>query len=380
MQALTTAIGPWLRRFIPEPLRVKRREQMRAALGALLGIGITGILATSLLGMSPDLPLLIAPMGASAVLLFAAPASPLAQPWSVIGGNMIAACVGVTCAKFIPAPLIAAACAVSLSIALMFALRCLHPPSGAVALTAVLGGPAIHTLGYGFIWSPVLLNSVILLGCALLYHSLTRHNYPHKAPAPVKQAGRAAGRTGFTREDLETVLANNEDLLSITLDDLQRILESVESHAYHRRLRDIHCKDILNGKLYTLSTDTTIAQAWKQMNRYHIKAFPVVDQHLHLQGIVTRDDFMQRARLTTARSILGMQQASFSLPVNAPVSRLMNPNVRFVQTDTPIAHLIPLFSQTGHHHFPVVDQDQRVVGMVTPADLVSALHGENLHA
>ncbi|VEA74072.1 HPP family [Serratia rubidaea] len=82
----------------------------------------------------------VAPMGASAVLLFAVPASPLAQPWSIVGGNLVAALIGVSCGKLIGDPGLACGVAACLAIGVMFKLRCLHPPSGAVALTAILGG------------------------------------------------------------------------------------------------------------------------------------------------------------------------------------------------------------------------------------------------
>src|SRR5258706_10586585 len=95
-----------------------------------------------------NIPLLVAPMGASAVLLFAVPASPLAQPWSIIGGNLVSATVGVACAALIGNPVHAAALAVAVAVGAMFALRCIHPPSGAVALTAGLGGPAGHAMGF----------------------------------------------------------------------------------------------------------------------------------------------------------------------------------------------------------------------------------------
>jgi CBS domain-containing membrane protein len=91
-----------------------------------------------LLGSSTSILLLVAPMGASAVLLFAVPASPLAQPWSIVGGNLVSATVGVACATWISDLVDAAALAIALAICAMFALRCVHPPSGAVALTAVL--------------------------------------------------------------------------------------------------------------------------------------------------------------------------------------------------------------------------------------------------
>ncbi|MEG8058719.1 HPP family protein [Sphingomonas sp. 22L2VL55-3] len=79
---------------------------------------------------SGPLPLLVAPIGASAVLIFAVPASPLAQPWSVVGGNIISALVGVTAARFVPIPYLAAGVAVGGAILVMSLLRCLHPPAG----------------------------------------------------------------------------------------------------------------------------------------------------------------------------------------------------------------------------------------------------------
>ena len=143
-----------------------------------------------LLGPAANIPLLVAPMGASAVLLFAVPASPLAQPWSIIGGNIVSATVGVACASWIADPVGAAALAVALAICAMFALRCVHPPSGAVALTAVLGGPAVHALGYRFVAEPIAIQSVTLL-CA-------RHHLPrgYRASIPPRCPGELGQRRG----------------------------------------------------------------------------------------------------------------------------------------------------------------------------------------
>jgi len=128
------SILQWLRSFIPQKTAVDRFERMRASVGALFGILLTGLLSYLILPQSAATVWLIAPMGASAVLLFAVPSSPLAQPWSIIGGNLVAALVGVTCGKLIGEPALAAALAIALAIGCMFALRCIHPPSGAVAL------------------------------------------------------------------------------------------------------------------------------------------------------------------------------------------------------------------------------------------------------
>ena len=105
------ALRYWLQRFLPGPIAIDGTERLRACSGALLGILVTGGLARLLLGSLANLPLLIAPTGASAVLLFAVPSSPLAQTWSILGGNMVAATAGVACAHWIHDPLLAAAVA-----------------------------------------------------------------------------------------------------------------------------------------------------------------------------------------------------------------------------------------------------------------------------
>src|SRR5579871_5039662 len=90
-----TPVPGWLASFLPAPVSVKWHERARSCLGALLGIAFTGGLMFLLLGPAASIPLLVAPMGASAVLLFAVPASPLAQPWSIIGGSLVSATIGV---------------------------------------------------------------------------------------------------------------------------------------------------------------------------------------------------------------------------------------------------------------------------------------------
>ena len=144
----------WRSRFIPSPISVSWSERIRSCVGALIGITITGITMRSFNQSGALVPFLVAPMGASAVLLFAVPASPIAQPWSFVGGNLISATIGVSCSQFISDPVLAAAAAIAFALCAMFAFRCVHPPSGAVALTAVLGGANIHALGYGFVFAP----------------------------------------------------------------------------------------------------------------------------------------------------------------------------------------------------------------------------------
>ncbi|HHK5770392.1 TPA: HPP family protein, partial [Serratia marcescens] len=167
--------------------------------------------------------------------LFGVPNSPLAQPWSIVGGNALAATVGVCAGLLIPDPGLACGVAAAVAIGLMFKLRCLHPPGGAVALTAILGGPGIHQMGYHFVLYPVLLNSVLLAALAILFNNLAGRRYPHAlAPAEAKPANLPIDAVAITRADLHEALMEG-DLFDIDEDDLQEILLRAEQLAHQRQ-------------------------------------------------------------------------------------------------------------------------------------------------
>jgi CBS domain-containing membrane protein len=211
------------------------RDRLPACLGALLGIGLTSAISAGVVHPHGALLLIAAPMGAAAVLVFAVPASPLAQPWSVIGGNIIAALVGVTVRMLVPAPELAAPIAVGAAILMMSVTRSLHPPAGAVALTAVVGGPAVIDAGFAFVLVPIALNAIILTGCGILFHRFSGHSYPHRvpvaAPVPIEAALRA--------EDLDKALADLGETLDVSRDDLDLLFARVEYHATQRRTRTV---------------------------------------------------------------------------------------------------------------------------------------------
>jgi CBS domain-containing membrane protein len=357
-------------------MNVKWPERMRSALGALIGIAFTGGSMHLLLGPGANIPLLVAPMGASAVLLFAVPASPLAQPWSIIGGNIVSATVGVACAILIADPIAAAGLAVSIAICAMFALRCVHPPSGAVALTAVLGGPAIHALGFRFVLEPIALQSVALLSAALVYHAVTGHRYPHAMREAPRNPQATTPGTGFTRADLETVLNRRGELLDIDPEDLETLFRETQLQAYARTFGELSCRDVMSKPVVSVAPDTTLRAASDLLKRHAIKALPVVDRNLHVTGIVTRADLAGTSKSADLRLIDALGKRWFKLD-RAPrrvVSTVMTTHVRTVATSTPIVELVPFFANDGHHHIPVVDAHQRLVGIITQSDLITGLY------
>ena len=154
------------------------REGLISAVGGFLGI--FGILIVSYWLLDPETAVFIVPsMGASAVLLFAAPHAPLSQPWNVIGGHAFSAIAGVACWQLIPDYTIAASASVGLAIGIMYLARCTHPPGGATALAAVIGSEKLHNLGYSYEFQPILLNAFTILLVAILFNGLFKwRQYP----------------------------------------------------------------------------------------------------------------------------------------------------------------------------------------------------------
>lgn len=219
--------------------RTHAHHPVRAALGAGLGIAATAMITAATMAPSDATPFIVAPLGASAVLAFAVPASPLAQPRAMIGGNIISALAGVTALRLLHNPVAAIALAVSLSIMGMYLARCLHPPGGGLAMVAVMGGPLVERAGYGFVLMPVAINSILLVIIALIFNNLAGSRYPHRpeprpllteVPADRPDAGQRH-RTAFTRAHIEAVLDDLEDLPDISADDLEAILRAVEIRA-----------------------------------------------------------------------------------------------------------------------------------------------------
>jgi CBS domain-containing membrane protein len=375
--------------MFPAPGSIDRFEKMRACIGALFGIVLTASCSSLLLGNTPGAIWLIAPMGASAVLLFAVPASPLAQPWSIMGGNVVAAIIGVTCFKLIGEPIIAAAFAASLSIAAMFALRCLHPPSGAVALTAVLGGSAVHSLGYGFVILPVGINSLLLLTTALFFNNATGRRYPHSVQnSPVqKHETRDAApttRIGITPEDLDSVLARYNQVLDISRDDLQSILLETEMQAYRRRFGVTKCADVMSRDVVSVEFGTELQEAWSLLQRHRLTALPVLDRGRRVIGIITKQDFIAHAHAVNYQGF-ARRLARLLRPIRHThsikpevVGQIMHKNVRIAFEDQPIVELVPLMSDAGLHSIPVVDDASRLIGMMTQSDMIAALYESNL--
>jgi CBS domain-containing membrane protein len=299
-------------------------------------------------------PLLVAPMGASAVLLFAVPASPLAQPWSVFGGNVVSALAGTFIALLIPDPTLAAAMAVGLAITAMSLLRCLHPPGGAVALSAVLG--AVHAPpSYMFALVPVGVNTALLVAIAILFHRLAGHNYPHAPPAKPNATHGTSDPAPVARtpspQDIEAALDNFGETLDIDPADLQAVLRDAELRAAERSHGALTCGEIMSTDVISVRDIQPVADAALLMQERRLLSLPVVDGHGRTQGVVGPLDLAREG--TSVRDIL-------SEPL-------------LVMEDTPVARLLRPLTSGDRREAIVIDADRMLRGLVTQTDLLAAL-------
>lgn len=224
----------WSQWLGEDPHPASHLEKLLSALGAFLGILGVLILSHGVLG-AQGTALIVTSMGASAVLLFAAPHSPLSQPWAVLGGHMLSSAIGITCVLFIHDTLTAAAVAVAVSIAVMYYLRCLHPPGGAAALAVVMGGNAVHALGYAYLVTPLLLNVLILLSVAMIFNAPFLHRrYPLRIArlGPTRDAAEAGEKSMIAHSDLVYALSQIDTFIDVTEEDLLRIYHMATTHAH----------------------------------------------------------------------------------------------------------------------------------------------------
>ncbi len=341
--------------FTPILAGATLRERLVACLGALLGITLTGLICGAVFGSGAHLPMIVAPIGASAVLMFAVPASPLAQPWPIIGGNTISALVGVSVARFIHDPVVATGLAVSLAILAMSFARCLHPPGGAAALTAVIGGPAIASAGYLFPLVPVALNSVVLVALGLAFHKLSRRSYPHvPAPAPVNTHRTsdppAELRVGFRGEDVDAALASLKETFDIDRGDLDRLLRQVELQSLFRSHPDLTCEEIMSRDVVSVGEEATPTAARVLLLEHNLRTLPVTRPDNRLVGIVG----LRELASASGRPELAIAPAATASPSDLALG------------------LLPVLTDGRSHAVVIVDEDRHVLGMITQTDLLAA--------
>jgi CBS domain-containing membrane protein len=231
---------------------VSHAERLISMAGGFLAILLLIVLEQHLLGET-GAAMLIGSMGASAVLLFAVPHGALSQPWAVIIGHVVSAAVGVTCARWVSDPTLAAALAVGLAIAVMHYLRAIHPPGGATALTAVIGGPQVAELGYAFVVTPVLVNALLMTVTAVAINAaFVWRRYPvalARTPGGQRQGD---DEDAMSHADFVSALKRIGTFVDISESEFLALRTMMREEAARRRLKP---EEVRLGSYYSNGAD-----------------------------------------------------------------------------------------------------------------------------
>lgn len=344
-----------MRRFAPILPGATARDRAFACLGAVVGIGLAGFVAALIHGDGEALPWIVAPMGASAVLLFAVPASPMAQPWPIIGGNSLSALTGFAVGQALGHGAVACGIGVGLAIGVMSVTRSLHPPGGAAALTGVIGGGLVDPAGWWFPLAPVALDAALLVAVGWAFHRLSGHPYPHRqAPESPTADPPPTARVGFHDEDLDAVLAGVGETFDIDRDDLRLLLTELELQVLARQRPELTCGEIMSRDVISVSRHAEPEMARRLLLESGVRLLPVLDEaERPIGGIGLRE----LARRRGGRTVEDLMAPPLTVIPDEPAVKLTGP-----LTD-------------GHRHAAmVVDPDTGVLrGLVTQADLLAAL-------
>lgn len=369
-------IGPWL----PAGTDTSHREILLSTLASFGGIALVIAISRHFAG-DAGAPFLVASMGASAVLLYAAPSSPMAQPWPLVGGHIISATIGVTCARYVADPMTAGALAVSLSIFAMYYLRCLHPPGGAAALVAVAGGPAIHALGYHYVLVPVALNAAVMFGAVLLLNRwMLRRHYPTVSHEP-KDRGRACDAL-LDEQDIGSALHALDTYIDVSRDQLIEIFTLALSHAEKRCTAGIRCEDLMTTAVPPVEYGTPLEEVWSRYRRHRVPEIPVVDRAGRIIGLVGVDDFLKHAAHYPQENVLDRlrhtirRTPGFNSEKPEVAGQVMRHPPLTARTSDKVSSLFGRFNPLETHVIPVTDDCGKLAGILTTEAILSVLHGK----
>ncbi|WP_341863888.1 HPP family protein [Gymnodinialimonas sp. 57CJ19] len=372
--------------FGPTISRVPSVEAARAGLGAFIGLAIAGLFVLS---PSVDLELglyLVAPFGASSVLLFAVPNSPLAQPWSAIVGNTVAASIAVAVGMVISDPVLGIALSVGLAIAAMILCRALHPPAGAVAMTAAMSPDAVRELGFMFALTPIAVGTVLLVLVAVVYGRLTGRHYPFRQFEDPNVHGtkdrEPMERLGLSEQELTNILDRYRQSFNLGVEDLARLIGAAEIQAATHRTDLMATADVMSTDVVTVQGTARLAEVADLFRQHRFTCLPVLGADGLFVGVIFQMHLIDQASKDAKRgdgtfvnAMRRLTRRTAQAPLRA--ADIMASDGPRADAETPLAALLPLMAESSVDAVPVL-ADEQVIGIVTRTDLISALARSSL--
>ena len=349
LRSLGPAIGP-----------AALRDAIRTGAGAGAGIALMAAAALALAPGDWTTALLIAPFGATAVLVFAAPNSPLAQPWSAVVGNTVAALTALLVTRLTADPLLAIPLAVGAAVLTMALARATHPPGGAVALTIALAAAHGTPPGWSFALLPVASGTALLVAAGAVWARLTGRRYPFRqfgeANANRTHDRAPPERLGLDRDDLTGILARYRQSLNLGVEDLARLIAAAEIQAAANRSTIRTAAEVMSRDLVTVPPDAPRDRVADLFLRHGFTSLPVVDATGRYLGVIFQLHLIGQTGDAAGQTAAALMTTT--LPTVAP--------------QAPVSALLTPLAIDGIDAVPVLDGTS-IVGIVTRTDLIAAL-------
>ena len=224
-------------------------------------------------------------------------------------------------------------------------------------MLVALGGAEGPAHSWMFALQPVALNSLLLVLCAVLYHRISGHSYPHRANESAGRRGRGRtspiDRIGPSPDALSEVLGNYGEVLDVSEADLQSLFREVELRQLEQDTVSLTCRDIMSACPISVPETLGRDDVEALMTDRRLHALPVLDGQGRVQGIITALDLARPGAL----------------------ARDLSSGALFARADSAAASLVRPLADGGRHEVLIVDRSQKLIGIVTQTDLVAALAG-----
>ena len=323
---------------------------------------------------SSSAPYFIASMGAAAVLMFCTPKSPMATYRALILGNLLSATVGVSCKLFLPESIVVGPVAVGIAICVMQLFRCQHPPGGATALIAVIGGPDIYELQYQYVVTPVAVNVAIFLVGVILHRQWLsqklRKNTINSRMLSLLKKNKEQDRQYFNqiyvKSDIDKTMEQLGSYMDVTPEQVNEVVQLTLLNARSRKVNRLTCREAMRGETATAEFGDHLLDAWRRMNAHGVHYLVVVDRHKKVQGILKMSALIELVHLNSNDSDLynKLEEAlspSQTLHSDKPeaVGQMMEPVIT-VNPDDDLTDMM----MKGEEVVVVVDEQHRYMGMI----------------
>jgi len=219
----------------------------------------------------------------------------------------------------------------------------------------------------------------MLVMTIIVNRRLLKRDYPQSFKPII-----SANENSLSQQDIQQALKKGGEFIDVNVNQLYKLLLSAEQQKLERLHGEILCADIMKKEIVVVEYGDEVETAWQIMHKEKLKAMPVIDKANRVIGIVTWADFFKFVEMSPYVSFqekfLGFIRRTSAVTTNKPevVGHIMNKQVVVLSETAPIINLIQLFSKQKHPQIPIVNDENRLVGMVFQADLITALNDKIL--